>query len=202
MTTSVTIVGAGLGGLTLARVLHIHGITATIYEAELSEHARTQGGQLDIHEQDGQRALAAADLTDAFRAIVNEGGDATRVLGRDGNVLLEQPEDGRRPEVLRGHLRRILINSLPDGTIRWGQKLAGARPLGAGRHELTFTDGLTVETELLVGADGAWSKVRPLFGGSPQRLRRSGPAGCPRSNPAKESPRTVSRRACPTPTFN
>lgn len=90
-------------------------------------------------------------------------GATRRALGRYGHVLLDQFGDGRRPEVLRGDLRRILIDSLPAGTIRWGRKLAGARPLGVGRHQLIFTDGSTVETELLVGADGAWSKVRPLL---------------------------------------
>jgi 2-polyprenyl-6-methoxyphenol hydroxylase-like FAD-dependent oxidoreductase len=162
---TVTIIGAGLGGLTLARVLDVHGISATIYEADPSEDARTQGGQLDIHPDDGQRALEAAALTDEFRAIIHEGGEALRALDPQGAVLLEQADEGTagRPEVLRGDLRRILLDSLPAGVVQWGRKVAGVRPLGDGRHELTFADGSTVIVGLLVGADGAWSKIRPLL---------------------------------------
>ncbi|MEU1055595.1 NAD(P)/FAD-dependent oxidoreductase [Streptomyces sp. NPDC005876] len=161
----IAIIGGGLGGLTAARVLHVHGIEAAVFELEPSREARTQGGMLDIHEENGQKALHAADLHDGFLKIVHEGGQAMRLLGPDGTVHVAEEDDGTggRPEVDRGDLRDLLLDSLPDGTVHWGRKVTKARAREGGRHEVTFADGSTITTDLLIGADGAWSRVRPLL---------------------------------------
>ncbi|MFC8870192.1 FAD-dependent oxidoreductase [Streptomyces sp. NPDC057148] len=161
----VAIIGGGLGGLTAARVLHVHGIESTVFDLETGPEARTQGGMLDIHAENGQKALHAAGLHDGFLELVHEGGQAMRLLGPDGTVHLSSADegDGDRPEVDRGELRDLLLDSLPKDIVRWGRKVTGARPLGDGRHEVTFADGSVITTGLLVGADGAWSRVRPLL---------------------------------------
>ncbi|WP_369200534.1 FAD-dependent oxidoreductase [Streptomyces sp. PU-14G] len=165
MHSPVTIIGGGLGGLVLARVLHVHGIPAAVYEAESSPTARPQGGMLDIHDHNGQAALKAADLLDEFRGIVLEGRQAIRLLDRNGTVLFDKADDGagKSPEVQRGELRQILLDALPAGTVRWGHQATGVRTLAEGRHQVTFADGTHVVTDLLVGADGAWSRVRALL---------------------------------------
>ncbi|MEA5366798.1 NAD(P)/FAD-dependent oxidoreductase [Amycolatopsis sp., V23-08] len=163
---SVTIVGAGLSGLVLARILQNHGVSATVHELDVSPGVRRQGGSLDIHEETGQLALREAGLYDEFRRHTHPQGEHVRVLDKNAHVHVDTgPEggEGGRPEIDRTVLRSLLLDSLDPGRIVWDHKVTAVRALGGGRHELTFRDGSTTETDLLVGADGTWSKVRPLL---------------------------------------
>lgn len=161
----IAIIGAGLGGLTTARILHIYGYETAVFELEVDRDARTQGGMLDIHEHNGQKALHSAGLHERFLELVHRGGEAMRILDRNGVVYRDESDNGAsgRPEVDRGLLRDLLLDSLPDGMIRWGHKVVAVRPVevGLGHHEVEFANGVTITTDLLIGADGAWSKVRP-----------------------------------------
>jgi 2-polyprenyl-6-methoxyphenol hydroxylase-like FAD-dependent oxidoreductase len=165
MNTQVTIIGAGLGGLTLARVLHTYGIRATVYEAEPSATSRAQGGMLDIHDYNGQLALQAAGLLETLRSRLLEGRQAMRIFHKDGTLLFQEPDNGAggRPEVQRGDLRQMLLDSLPPGTVQWDHKVSDVRTVAEAQYNVVFANGTTITTSLLVGADGAWSRVRPLL---------------------------------------
>jgi 2-polyprenyl-6-methoxyphenol hydroxylase-like FAD-dependent oxidoreductase len=167
----VAIIGAGLGGVTLLRVLRAYGADAVVFEQEESAAARAQGGMLDIHEESGQAALRAAGLYDEFRALIRPGGEAMRIVDARGVIRYEEKDtgDGGRPEVDRGQLRDLLLRAVPADAIRWGKKAVGIRAPGSARdgaHEVTFDDGTVITTDLLAGADGAWSVVRPLLSGA------------------------------------
>jgi 2-polyprenyl-6-methoxyphenol hydroxylase-like FAD-dependent oxidoreductase len=164
----IAIIGAGPGGLTLARVLHTLGIPSTVYEREPSRAARGQGGMLDLHPESGQRALREAGLETAFLRVARREGQDLRLLDQDGHLLLERTtaDDApmNRPEVDRADLRRLLLDSLPDeDAVQWGRAFRTATALPDGAYRVHFADGSSIDCDLLIGADGAASRVRPLL---------------------------------------
>ncbi|WP_406136098.1 FAD-dependent oxidoreductase [Streptomyces sp. NBC_01089] len=162
----IAIVGGGIGGLVLAGMLHRYGITATVYERDTGLAAREQGGTLDLHPESGQRALDELGLADAFRTEARPEGENLRILDPAGRTLghhAPEPGSGTRPEIDRGVLRKLLMTRVPDTAMSWGRHLTGVEELPGGGYRLVFADGSRVDCDLLIGADGGHSHIRPLL---------------------------------------
>lgn len=170
----IAIIGAGPAGLTLARLLQVHGIDCTIYEADTDRAVRSQGGTLDLRAEGGQRALREAGIYEEFRKRSRPEGEATKLLRYDGHVFwdhnqiterLRASDDPGKPEIDREVLREILLDSVEPQRIQWNHKVARVETDGeaSGKTSIHFANG-AIETgiDLLVGADGAWSKARRL----------------------------------------
>jgi 2-polyprenyl-6-methoxyphenol hydroxylase-like FAD-dependent oxidoreductase len=109
-----------------------------------------------------RRALREAGLIERFYAIARGEGQDMRLLTPDGTLLFQEdtPDDAplERPEVDRADLRNLLLESLPQDVVRWGHAFRSG-----GNGMLHFADGSTATYDLLVGADGAASRVRALL---------------------------------------
>ncbi|WP_330284396.1 FAD-dependent oxidoreductase [Streptomyces sp. NBC_00588] len=162
----IAIVGGGIGGLVLAGLLHRYGIAAMLHERDTGLDARAHGGSLDLHPESGQRALDELGLSEGFRADARPEGEDLRILDPAGKVLgrhAPEPGEGTRPEIDRGSLRRLLLSQVPDTAIGWGRHVTGVQQLATGGHRLTFADGTQTHCDILIGADGGRSRIRPLL---------------------------------------
>ncbi|MET7921566.1 NAD(P)/FAD-dependent oxidoreductase [Streptomyces avermitilis] len=171
----ISIIGAGPGGLTCARILQQHGIPVTVYDRDPEANSRNQGGSLDLHEEDGQLALREAGLLEEFFALARLEGQEMRQMDPAGRVLDHHlPDEGETvsPEIDRRQLRDLLLRSLVAGTVQWGRTLASVSGPADGPRMLMFTDGTAVEADLVIGADGASSRVRTAV--SPATPRYTG----------------------------
>ncbi|RAO24403.1 Salicylate 1-monooxygenase [Micromonospora noduli] len=153
--------------MTLARILHQHGIDAVVYDREASRSARPQGGALDLHPESGQLALAEAGLAGRFQSEARPEGEEHRILDPTGRTLVHhEPQPGSfsgRPEIDRSALRDLLLDSLPGDTVAWRRRVVAATHRPGGGWELTFHDGDRTSCDILIGADGARSVVRSLL---------------------------------------
>jgi 2-polyprenyl-6-methoxyphenol hydroxylase-like FAD-dependent oxidoreductase len=162
--SDIAILGAGPAGLAAARLLHLRGIDCAVYERDADRHARTQGGSLDLGSESGLRAITACGLTEEFERFARPQGQHTNYFDQHGTLLLEtDAEDEReaRPEIDRLELRTMLLDSLPAGTVRWGNEVSAVERVG-NRWRITFSDGDHVDADLVIGADGINSRTRPL----------------------------------------
>ncbi len=165
MTTfpGIAIIGGGPGGLMLARLLQMRGAVPAVFERDADAGDRPQGGSLDLHPETGQRAIRLAGLESEFLAEARPEDQGDRLYDADGALLFDRDGSGDdRPEIDRTALRRILLDSLTPGTVRWASRVEAITPRKDGRHDVA-TGGGTLPFDIVIGADGAWSRVRPLL---------------------------------------
>ncbi len=167
----VAIVGGGPGGLTLARLLQQRGIEVNVYERDVDEHARVQGAPLDLHDDSGIAALQQANLMDEFRQNYMPGADRMQIMDASAHVHFtdhhQKPiEDFGaqhfRPEIDRGVLRTMLVKSLKTDTIVWNSHFVAMQQSGNG-WQLQFKNRAGIYADVVIGADGANSKIRPYL---------------------------------------
>ncbi len=164
----IAIVGGGPGGLTLARILQMKNTDVKVYERDPGKNARSQGATLDLHYESGLKALREAGLMEAFEANYRPGADRLSIVDKHANVLMEgdertsSEEEHFRPEIDRGPLKKILLDSLQPDTVIWNSHFASLTRLND-TWLLTFQDGSTAVADIVIAADGANSKIRPYI---------------------------------------
>lgn len=167
----IAIIGGGPGGLTLARLLQLKGVNVKVYERDIDKNARVQGSPLDLHDDSGLAALRKANLLDEFKKNYLVGADKTTITNAMAEVIFsdhetEQSEDfGHehfRPEIDRGALRKILLDSLQPENIVWDSHFLSMEKQGEG-WLLHFKNEKNAYADIVIGADGANSKIRPYI---------------------------------------
>ena len=164
----VAIIGAGPGGLTLARLLQLRGVSVRVFERDASSsgHGQEPGGGLDLHESSGQHALEQAGLLRRFHELARPRSQRSRVFDKHGDELFDMRESGEpetRPEIERHELRELLLESLEPGTVLWETPVRDVAKGAGERHEIRFDHGEVFEADLVVGCDGVWSRARPVL---------------------------------------
>lgn len=167
----IAIIGGGPGGLTLARLLQLKGVEVKVYERDIDKNARVQGSPLDLHQESGLAALRKAKLFDEFNKNYLVGADKMVIVNERAEIFFSDHEtkldenfghEHFRPEIDRGVLRKILLESLQTDTIVWDSHFISMEK----QHEgwlLHFKDGTNAYADVVIAADGANSKIRPYL---------------------------------------
>jgi len=167
----IAIVGGGPAGLTLARLLQLKGANVKLYERDVDKYARVQGSPLDMHDESGLAALRQAALLDEFRKNFRPGADRKLIVDEHATIFFSDHETKTeedfgnpyfRPEIDRGPLRNILLESLQEGTVVWDSHFISMEQRDNG-WSLHFKNGSSAFADIVIAADGANSKIRPYI---------------------------------------
>lgn len=168
----IAIIGGGPGGLTLARLLQQKGANVSVYERDAGRFVRVQGATLDLHDDSGLKAIKEAGLIEEFKKHYRPGADKMRLTDKWANILYDQHEEHEetidfghehfRPEIDRGPLRDMLLDSLQPGTVVWDSHITSLVKEN-GKWQLVFQNGKKETADFVIGADGANSKIRPYL---------------------------------------
>ncbi|WP_018332595.1 FAD-dependent monooxygenase [Actinomycetospora chiangmaiensis] len=171
----VLIVGAGIGGLALAQALvAAGGIDVRIHERNPDADAWLDGYRININ-PDGARALSRCLPTELWEAFVATstkppGGISFRterlrelytITREEMTGGSDDPADGQYG-VSRRALRTLLLAGLEDH-VRYGSEFDHYTTDADGTVTVHFADGSTAVADVLVGADGANSRVRRQY---------------------------------------
>jgi 2-polyprenyl-6-methoxyphenol hydroxylase-like FAD-dependent oxidoreductase len=167
----ITIIGGGIGGLCLAQGLKKANLNFTVYERNSCEHDWLDGYRIHLRPI-GSKSLyyclseagwkdflsATAAPTDGFGFLTE---DMKELVHIEESLMTGDPTTPAEGQynVSRKLLRKVLVSGIED-RIHYGKSFLQYELLENEKIKVSFEDGSTIETDVLIGADGANSKVR------------------------------------------
>ncbi|MGP0095172.1 MAG: FAD-dependent monooxygenase [Xanthobacteraceae bacterium] len=176
-TTEIAVIGAGLGGMTVAGLLQRFGYSVKVYEQAPAFSRIGAGIHLSSNVMLVMRRLGIektlSDIGLHPDAFVSRKWDT-------GEILFELPFDPASEahygaayiNVHRGDLHAVLESALKPGTVTFGKRLCDIGHSGS-TIRLFFAGGDQAEADLVIGADGVHSKAREFLLG-PEKPRYTG----------------------------
>lgn len=162
----VVIIGAGIGGLSLAAALKRHNIPFKVYEKDADFNVRKQGYALTI--QQGISALntlgidimqKGIGLTSTNHTSLTVDGELLGTYGRD-NTNGKESKNRYNIHIPRQKLRFLIYELVGSENVIWNKNFKDFSDSKTDCVDVQFSDGTAIQSSLLVAADGIYSTVR------------------------------------------